>query len=72
MIVNLDDLIQVRNNNSNKRIVLLKGSFDLLHTGHIYMMEQAKKYGDILVVIVKPDDDSKPSTTQIIDKIRKY
>ncbi len=33
-----------------KKIVSLNGSFDLLHAGHIYMIEQAKKQGDVLVV----------------------
>jgi len=55
MIIKTNDLQLIREKHSTKKIVLLKGSFDLLHTGHIYMMEQAKKYGDILVVIVKPN-----------------
>lgn len=55
MIIKTNDLDLIRKKYSTKKIVLLKGSFDLLHTGHIYMMEQAKKYGDILVVIVKPN-----------------
>lgn len=55
MIVEIKDLESIREKNKDKKIVLLKGSFDLLHTGHIYIMEQAKKYGDILFVIVKPN-----------------
>lgn len=55
MIIKTNDLDLIRKKYSTKKIVLLKGSFDLLHAGHIYMMEQAKKYGDILVVIVKPN-----------------
>lgn len=55
MIVRLKDLENIRKENDNKKIILLKGSFDLLHVGHIYMIEQAKSYGDILVVIVKPN-----------------
>lgn len=55
MIVEIKDLKSIREKYKDKQIVLLKGSFDLLHTGHIYMMEQAKKYGDILFVIVKPN-----------------
>lgn len=55
MIIEANDLQLIREKYNTKKIVLLKGSFDLLHTGHIYMMEQAKKYGDILVVIVKPN-----------------
>lgn len=55
MIVTINELEKIRKEYLKKRIVILKGSFDLLHTGHIYMMEEAKKNGDILLVIVKPD-----------------
>lgn len=36
----------------NKKIVLCHGVFDLLHVGHIHHFEEAKAYGDILVVSV--------------------
>lgn len=52
MIIKTNDLDLIRQKYFTKKIVLLKGSFDLLHTGHIYMIEQAKKRGDILVVNV--------------------
>jgi len=45
-------LQEIRN---GKRIVLCHGVFDLLHIGHIRYFEQAKKYGDILIVTVTPD-----------------
>jgi len=31
------------------------GTFDLLHMGHIYYLEEAKKLGDTLVVVVATD-----------------
>lgn len=31
------------------------GTFDVLHPGHLYLFEQAKKYGDYLVVVVARD-----------------
>lgn len=31
------------------------GTFDLLHMGHIYYLREAKKLGDILVVVVATD-----------------
>lgn len=70
MIVKLRDLENIRKKNKDLKIVLLKGSFDLLHVGHIYMIEQAKKYGDILVVIVKPNlaIKSKGDDRPIIDE----
>ena len=35
--------------------VMCFGTFDLLHQGHINYFEQAKKYGDALVVVVARD-----------------
>ena len=40
---------------NNKKIVLCHGVFDLLHLGHINHFNEAKKYGDILVVSLTPD-----------------
>jgi D-beta-D-heptose 7-phosphate kinase/D-beta-D-heptose 1-phosphate adenosyltransferase len=38
-----------------KRIVFTNGCFDLLHTGHIYTLTQAKLLGDVLVVAINSD-----------------
>ena len=38
-----------------KKIVLVTGGFDPLHTGHIAYLEAAKKLGDRLVVGVNSD-----------------
>ena len=38
-----------------KKIVLCHGVFDVIHSGHLKYFEQAKKYGDILVVSVTAD-----------------
>lgn len=38
-----------------KKVVLCHGVFDLLHIGHIHHFEQARKFGDVLVVTVTPD-----------------
>jgi len=35
--------------------VMATGTFDLLHLGHIYYLKEAKKLGDILVVVVATD-----------------
>jgi rfaE bifunctional protein nucleotidyltransferase chain/domain len=40
---------------AGRRIVLCHGVFDLLHVGHVRHFEQAKKYGDLLVVTLTPD-----------------
>jgi D-beta-D-heptose 7-phosphate kinase/D-beta-D-heptose 1-phosphate adenosyltransferase len=38
-----------------KRIVFTNGCFDLLHIGHIRYLEEAKSFGDILVVGLNSD-----------------
>lgn len=37
-------------------VIVAMGTFDLLHAGHRNYFEQAKKLGDILIVIVARDD----------------
>ena len=32
------------------------GTFDLVHAGHVSYLEQAKKYGDYLIVVVARDE----------------
>lgn len=39
-----------------KRIVLVGGCFDLLHFGHITLLEEAKKQGDVLVVLLESNE----------------
>ncbi len=40
----------------NKTIVLVGGCFDILHIGHIKFLEQAKKAGDFLFVLLESDE----------------
>lgn len=39
----------------NKRVVLVGGCFDLLHYGHVTLLNQAKQQGDILIVLLESD-----------------
>lgn len=39
----------------SKKIVLVGGCFDLLHTGHIEFLNKAKKLGDSLIVLLESD-----------------
>lgn len=41
------------------KIVLTQGVYDLLHIGHALYLEQARNYGDILVVAVDTDELTK-------------
>lgn len=38
------------------KTVLVGGCFDLIHIGHIYFLEEAKKLGDRLVVLLESDE----------------
>ncbi len=38
-----------------KRIVTINGSFDLLHAGHLFILEEAKRQGDVLIVGLNSD-----------------
>lgn len=39
-----------------KVVVSINGSFDVLHIGHIKMLQEAKKQGDVLIVGLNTDD----------------
>jgi D-beta-D-heptose 7-phosphate kinase/D-beta-D-heptose 1-phosphate adenosyltransferase len=39
-----------------KKVVFTNGCYDLIHVGHVRYLEEAKSYGDILVVAVNSDD----------------
>ena len=43
------------NKKSGKKIVFTNGCFDLLHRGHLHLLREAKKYGEILIVAVNSD-----------------
>ncbi|MDR2676586.1 MAG: adenylyltransferase/cytidyltransferase family protein [Endomicrobium sp.] len=38
-----------------KQIVFTNGCFDLIHLGHIVLLEKAKSFGDILIVAINSD-----------------
>ena len=55
-IINTENLKKILTTKfKNKKVVLCHGVFDLLHFGHIKHFEEAKNYGDILVVSITPD-----------------
>ncbi|MGC8805583.1 MAG: pantoate--beta-alanine ligase, partial [Candidatus Ratteibacteria bacterium] len=39
-----------------KKIVFTNGCFDILHAGHLHLLEKAKKKGDILIVGLNSDE----------------
>jgi rfaE bifunctional protein nucleotidyltransferase chain/domain len=56
-VVSQSELIGCRGEweRNGKAVVCAIGSFDLLHPGHIRLLEQARSLGDILIVLVRSD-----------------
>ncbi len=42
-----------------KKIATINGSFDILHVGHIKMLQEAKKQGDVLILGLNSDSSIK-------------
>ena len=40
---------------NGERVVFTNGCFDLLHIGHITVLEQARRFGDRLIVAINSD-----------------
>lgn len=56
-IIDFENLSQKRNKlfDINDKIVVVGGCFDILHLGHVTLIENAKKLGDRLVVVIESD-----------------
>ena len=39
-----------------KTIIMTNGCFDIIHSGHTYLLGEAKKLGDILIVALNADN----------------
>lgn len=51
--INLSKRLKVQ----NKKIILAGGCFDILHLGHVKFLEEAKKQGDILFILLENDEN---------------
>jgi len=56
-LVTREDLeeLGVRYLREGRRLVLTNGCFDILHTGHVRYLEEARRCGDALIVAVNSD-----------------
>jgi D-beta-D-heptose 7-phosphate kinase/D-beta-D-heptose 1-phosphate adenosyltransferase len=56
--VSLDDLLEERARwrEEGRRVVFTNGCFDLLHAGHVDLLQKARALGDLLVVGLNDDD----------------
>jgi len=51
--------IHLSQRNHKTKVVLVGGCFDILHYGHIYFLKRAKKLGDMLVVALESDENTR-------------
>jgi len=51
-MIALEQVAEIR---KSRILVTTNGSFDILHVGHLRILQQAKKWGDILLVLVNSD-----------------
>jgi len=56
-ICSIDTFLSLREGyrQAGKSVVVVSGSFDVLHAGHLHMLDDAKGQGDVLVVLVNSD-----------------
>ena len=61
LIPNLTDLAELcqKHSHDGEKIVMTNGCFDILHSGHTYILEESKKLGDILIVALNSDKSIK-------------
>jgi D-beta-D-heptose 7-phosphate kinase/D-beta-D-heptose 1-phosphate adenosyltransferase len=54
----LHDIVEIvqQLKSKHKRIVFTNGCFDILHVGHVKYLQEAKSYGDVLIVGLNTDD----------------
>lgn len=56
-ILNIGEAVEIAKEllNKGKSIILSGGCFDILHIGHLIFLENAKKQGDVLFVLLESD-----------------
>ncbi len=57
-ILEIPELIQYAGHlkSQGKRIVFTNGCFDIIHPGHIHLLKESKRLGDILIVAIDDND----------------
>ena len=58
-LINVNELKKLTYKLKGKKIVLCHGVFDLFHVGHLNHINEAKKFGDILIVGLNSDESVK-------------
>ena len=55
-----------------RELVLVSGGFDPIHSGHIYLIQEASKYGDVIVLLNSDKDVAFSVTFGEIIKSNKF
>lgn len=60
-IFKIDELVKFREKTKIKgrKVVFTNGCFDILHRGHVELLEKAKRLGDFLIVALNSDSSMK-------------
>lgn len=60
-IKSFDEIIELSSHfrENKKKIIFTNGCFDILHSGHVRYLEEAKNHGDILIVGLNSDKSTK-------------
>lgn len=64
-IIEYQDIEQLVKVLHNKKTVIAGGCFDILHYGHVKFLEQARKEGDVLIVVLESDDFIKKNKQKV-------
>ncbi len=58
MVVSQSEILARRQNwrKQSRKVVFTNGCFDLIHPGHVRLLETARAKGDVLVVAINSDD----------------
>ena len=67
LVIRMDKIIErhkieelaKRIKSEGKKVVTINGSFDIMHLGHVKMLQEAKKQGDVLIVGLNSDTSIK-------------
>jgi rfaE bifunctional protein nucleotidyltransferase chain/domain len=60
-VVTLKELVALREDlkKAHKTVVFTNGVFDILHAGHLSLLEKARAFGDVLIVGVNTDSSAR-------------
>lgn len=55
LIADVNSLLKISSERKNRKIGLINGCFDLVHVGHIMLINEARKRSDVLIIAINSD-----------------